>query len=175
MAASKDYDGSGTPFIVAFDVYQGTVTETSTGYNPRGTSKRWTHSVPASQGDFMKMHTAGTLVVAPAAAGTQTLLGIAATEPALQGDGEIPNDWKGASATVTTNYMTLTVEIFGHYIKVITLNSAATSTVRGGYIKPHATVANKWDKDTTANHTFCLEAITQGNTGAVVFGYYGDY
>ena len=66
------------------------------------------------------------------------------------------------------------VELRGHYIKTVPLEAANSAVSVGNYIKPGATTANKYDKDSNATTAIALQPA-DASSGAkidVLFGLY---
>lgn len=133
------------------------------------TTDSWSWATPTAKGDFLDMD--GDWRVKHAVANTQNLAGVAFDDPRWEGGEAVP--WTASG--VTTDYRTVVVELFGLFIRELLMATGAATSVVGGYVAPHASVQDEWDKDTTANNTFVLVAAAAGANSMVLMGWWGAF
>jgi len=162
--------------LVTMDVFEGaqvTLAETEIdGDSTRfATSKDW--DAPVRQNNFLVMFTEN-LTVQAAASGTQTIIGIAHTEPfVLSGRVTVPTK---LGVNNTSRRRNIVVESFFSWTRNVKLASGGTVTAVGDSIQPDSSVAHEWEGAGSLNNkSIVLRAGAVGAFAITAFNFHGDF
>lgn len=124
---------------------------------------------PIKKGDYVKI--TGDMTVTACAANDTQVLGRVESNPVWVTKPTANKTWGNYTPRQAT------IDIMGKAVKTVKLEAANNAINVGDSVKPGATTAQTWDKDSTANNSVALAAAS-ASSGAkipVVFGFYGAF
>jgi hypothetical protein len=162
--------------VITFDTYEGNAVVALAEVGHGGaTDTVTTWAAPILENYFLEMH--ADLRVKAAAAGTQTLIGIAHKKAeALAGRPTTPYSVGTHTGGGTGIVRQVAVECFFQWTREVPIATGGTTAAISQSIQPDSGVAHEWEGAGSLNNlTIVLKAAAAGANAIAAFGYHGGF